>query len=360
LDRKKDILQRLGKLPEDLKQAYDDIYNAMSGDEKCIADRAFRWVMCACEPLTTEVLLPAISQEEKSDFLEPVDDLDEELVLKYCHNLLVIDPVRKVWVPSHLSVIEYLEHLWNQTEANCLVFNVCLSVLQETLLFSRDKTWSSKSSLTNGEELALEDPLRGQGFDKLSFYARCRWPIHAQKSAGASDNVRIPDRLEKFLGLPKNSSFAYRCWLKMVHEEVRATPGNIHVFDRHVNWYLYPDSIAGFAYCAFNLALLLPNWHGLDWVKENLKNSIGENFLDIAVNSESVPMCRRLIKHGLDANAQTTSAGSALANAAYSGAQDIVEFLVREGGADVNMQLQSGRFGRYVYCPYQFCTFTGT
>lgn len=363
MDRKKDILKRLGKLPEDLKQAYDDIYSSMSSAEKFVADRVFQWVMCACEPLTTEILLPAISQDENKNSLEPVEDLEEELVLKYCRNLMVIDPIRKVWLPSHLSVIEYLEHLWGHPEANYIVFNVCLSVLRETLFFSRDKTWSSECSLTNDEKLAIGDPLGGQGFDKLSLYARYRWATHAKNSAGASKIARVSDRLEEFLGLPKDSSPAYRCWLQMVYKEVRRMPGDGYHYKyplRAVHRYLYPYSIAGFAYAAFNLEALLPNWHGLEWVDENLKNYMDENILDIAVNSESVLICRRLIKRGLNFNTQTKCKGSALANAAWKGAQEIVKFLVTEGGADVNMQLKHGRFGRYVYCSQWFCTFAGS
>lgn len=96
--------------------------------------------MCACNPLGTLELLPAICQDENIDILSPLDGLDEEIVLEYCHNLLIIDPARRVWIPSHLSVIEYFEtHLWSQRQANCLVSSVCLLLLQNTVLCNRER-----------------------------------------------------------------------------------------------------------------------------------------------------------------------------------------------------------------------------
>jgi hypothetical protein len=48
------IRDRLGKLPKDLKVAYDEIYYAISKDERHLADRAFQLVMCSREPLSTK------------------------------------------------------------------------------------------------------------------------------------------------------------------------------------------------------------------------------------------------------------------------------------------------------------------
>ena len=103
----------------------------MSEIERQIADRAFKWVMCSCQPLSTQVLLPAVCQDEGNDTIMPVDDLNEDLLLEYCHYLLVIDSSRKVWIPCHLSVIEYFDNqLWCQAQANCHVASVYLSLLQ--------------------------------------------------------------------------------------------------------------------------------------------------------------------------------------------------------------------------------------
>ncbi len=54
LQTKSAIRDRLGKLPHGLKAAYDEIYGKIlsrNKHERVLANRAFMWVMFACEPL---------------------------------------------------------------------------------------------------------------------------------------------------------------------------------------------------------------------------------------------------------------------------------------------------------------------
>jgi ankyrin repeat protein len=393
LHRSGEILDRLGKLPEDLRQTYDEIYNRMKDHEKEIADRAFQWVMCAVEPLQTKELLPAICQDENSDTLAPLDGLDEDLVLEYCHNLLVIDPVRKVWVPSHLSVIEYVENRWSLSQANCLVSSICLLVLQRTVLYSREKSWCRKSNKKNpndywasenpkpveeedtseedssstgitssiGEEVQNaptgtiltssidpSDPLHKKDFKYLASYARMSCMFHVQKSALAVNKQRVSTLLHEFLGHPSESSAAYRCWLKMVKVDYKRS--KMTVSRRNV-WNLEPkdiapDSAASFVYCLFDLAINLPDWHNFEWIKLEQRTIHGDSCLELAVIGGAFHTCRELIKHGASVNDQTESYnGSALATATYEGNREVVEYLVKKGGADINLQLQFGEYG---------------
>ena len=308
--------------------------------EKAIADRAFRWVMCAMEPLTTDELLPAICQDENSDNLVPLDGLDEDLVLEYCHNLLVVDPIRKVWVPSHLSVIEYFEnHLWSQSQANGMVASVCLILLKNTVLYDREKRWGKvrrQGYSTSKEEIDQNDPLSAQEFRSIIMYARDHWMTHSERSAEMNPKDRLCTLLEEFLGLPRDSSSAYRYWVRMVGG---------HIFFRY--FYaseLLPPSLASFAYCAFGLSSVLPAWHDFNWVKYDDIAKMGCSYLELAAISGSVRTCRDLIKYGAKVNVQTRSIyGSALAAAAYGEEKEIIKLLI-EKGADVNMQL-SGDYG---------------
>ncbi|KAL2069070.1 hypothetical protein VTL71DRAFT_15408 [Oculimacula yallundae] len=118
LDLAEDIEARLGKLPTGLKTAYDEIINRMPELYRKIAYNAIQWVMCACHPLFTEILLPAVCQDEKSGSLIPLGGLSESLLLEYCHSLLVIDPIRKIWVTSYLSVNEYFENYVRNPESS--------------------------------------------------------------------------------------------------------------------------------------------------------------------------------------------------------------------------------------------------
>jgi hypothetical protein len=358
-----EIEKRLGKLPKDLKLAYDEIYNGMTEHERNIADRAFQWVMCAVEPLNTRELLAALCQDGAGDTLLPLDGLDEELALEYCHNLLIIDPIRKVWVPSHLSVIEYIEdHLWSQCQANSLVSSVCLLALQNTILCNREEKWimpdEMGGSFVNRWNPLLErifdpsDPLDHWMFNYLTYYARHHWTIHAKKSAERGNNHRISTLVDEFLGLPTDSSPAYRCWMRMVVEEGqrRRGParGRIPSTSIFQNWLDvgFGECMAGFVYCAFDLVAILPDWHEFDWVKQDQRTGTGETFLELAAQAGAVHTCRELIKHGAEVNAQTESdIGSPLAAAISKGQENVVEFLLKDGGAKVNMQLQHGYYG---------------
>ena len=204
----KDIRSRLGKLPEGLKDAYDELYDriqARSESERRIADSAFQWVMCACAPLTTEELLPAVCQDINHDtFKSPGEDIDEDLVLELCHNFLTIDPTRGVWVPSHLSVIEYFEnHRWSQKQANCLAASVCLLLLNDPAYNGQEDSSGNRASY---------------GF---YIYARHHWMTHV-KNYGEEGiiNDRLSALVKRFLGSPSDSSVAYRQWHAMIGGEM--------------------------------------------------------------------------------------------------------------------------------------------
>jgi len=349
--REKEILDRLGKLPKDLERAYDEIYKGMSEHEKQITDRVFRWIMCACKPLTTAELLPAIAQDGESDTIMPLEDLDEELALEYCHNLFVVDPVREVWVPSHLSVMEYFENACSQSNANCFVASVCLVLLNNAVLYDREKTWIKYSEYkSSGEDISpkrFEDPTQNQGFDHLSRYVRHHWVNHTQRSAGAHNMERLSILLSQFLGQPKDSSLAYQSWLTMLSEENprRDTP-NTSIFTTHFRFRdLSPKVMSSFAFCAFKLEIILPDWDGSDWMKSPVKTDSGYNYLDLVVISGASVTCRNLIKAGVEVDATSAENGSALDVACAWGNEEIVKILVEEGGANVNMQMEYSLYG---------------
>ncbi|XMA14664.1 hypothetical protein WAI453_007455 [Rhynchosporium graminicola] len=144
LDLPRDIEDRSGKLPKGLKETYDEIIKRMPKQHQVLAYRAIQWVMCAQHPLYTEILLPAVSQDEGSGSLMPLRGLNEAILLEYCHNLLIIDPVRKVWVTSHLPVNEYFEnHVQSNAQANSLVLSIFLLVMQNTIDYDREVNWGT-------------------------------------------------------------------------------------------------------------------------------------------------------------------------------------------------------------------------
>jgi ankyrin repeat domain-containing protein 50 len=111
LDRERDIQDRLGRLPKDLKAAYDEIYMEIrmaEGSKSEVAIRAFQWVMCSCKPLSPKSLVAAVCQHPEDKETQPID-IDMDFVLDACRNLLVVDTHLRVCRFSHLSVQEYFE-----------------------------------------------------------------------------------------------------------------------------------------------------------------------------------------------------------------------------------------------------------
>jgi hypothetical protein len=144
-------------------------------------------------------------------------------------------------------------------------------VLQDTVLYNRENDWSleehwsdfgvEKFGSTSRKEIEQNDPLYEQGFENLSFYARHHWMIHVKKSAGIGTKAQISTLVDRFLGQPTNSSPAYRCWLRMIEKQGYSGRPPTSMFDSYEieSPTPFPNSISCFAYCAFDLAIILPD-----------------------------------------------------------------------------------------------------
>jgi ankyrin repeat protein len=75
------------------------------------------------------------------------------------------------------------------------------------------------------------------------------------------------------------------------------------------------------------------------------KDNKDRTALILASENGKCDVVKQLLDTRAEVNVQSGDYGSALAAAAYGGQTKIVEFLVQEGKADVNMQLQSGNYG---------------
>lgn len=155
------IRDRLGRLPEDLKDAYDEIYqeiDKLHPADKQIAHRAFQWVMCIKTPLRLKDLLHAMCQDPTSmEYQELREEVDETLILDLCHNLLVFNTELRHWRVSHLSVVEYFEenHLHDAQVAHCHAAKICLFVLMDTSLWpqSEGATYQTYHSMRSDKPL---------------------------------------------------------------------------------------------------------------------------------------------------------------------------------------------------------------
>ncbi|CAF3584989.1 unnamed protein product [Fusarium graminearum] len=127
------ILDRLGKLPLNLKTTYDEMYSQIAARnqyDKALADRALMWVMCAPRYLTSSELLSAISLPSDDGEFYMAEEVDDALLLDLCSDFLIFDAYQKVWKFPHASVLEYLEeHRYSMLRAYSHVAKACLGLL---------------------------------------------------------------------------------------------------------------------------------------------------------------------------------------------------------------------------------------
>lgn len=238
-DTKVALQKRLAKLPDSLKSTYEEMLQSATPDpdERELLDRALEWVISSARPLTTKELLFAVSQDPESDGIKAqMEDLDEDLMLKWAQNLLILDDSPSsgysqrspVWRLAHQAVAVYLEENTCHTSsvAHSRSGRVCLLVLLDTFGTNTINSWSY-----GDEEFTPRDyyecPCRPtsnfgeRGIhrvlpDALAEYAVYAWPSHvrAQEGSVARDMDGLIRVLRQFLGQPDDGSAAYNGWLR--------------------------------------------------------------------------------------------------------------------------------------------------
>lgn len=268
------LRNRIATLPDSLKAAYEEILQDATSDpdERNFLVRALQWVMCSVKPLTTKDLLFAVSQDSESDRIEPVmEDLDEELMLKWTRNLLHLEvfhsrsfdglssgpssgsssgsscdnssepSVHKsseyslpggssVYnCPSDLGAFYSHSDFDDSRQGPARVWRMAHQAVAE---FLRDSTWcnSGRAHCEVGKVcLAIllntfhgdtpepeSDAHRATGFELQSMeaYAVYAWPTHvrAQEDRTGPDVDELSQRLLMFLGQPDEGTPAYKLW----------------------------------------------------------------------------------------------------------------------------------------------------
>lgn len=342
--------------------------------------------MCAFEPIHKKDLLTHLDAENNAS--ESSTEIDEDLILELCNNLLVIDSVQQVWRFSHLSVTEYLED--NHTHlryAHCGAAKVCLQFLIKAY---QSPIAQLEGGRTMGEHIS-ERPTQGLMYS-FEDYARNYWPAHVkfydQQVAKCRPDPDLTCLLKRFFGSVSNSSLQYRVWYDRIipsdfFNHSTARPTNFEYFRAtrsNLKDELSPNNIPVFAMASFSISFLLRDWWETE-VDLSQTNSQAHNLLVLAAAAGCTSVCELLLRRGLDVNMQlqgdrypsalsaaaehdrtetiellidrgaevnmvlrSGSCGSALATAARYGSTNAIELLI-ERGADVNMVLQSGSCG---------------
>ena len=310
------IRDLLGKLPATLEAAYDEIYEKIktrNEHDKALADRAFKWVMCARIPLTSEALLAAILLDTDSDGFELSAEITKSQLLHLCNNLLLIDAQRKTWRVSHLSVAEYFEqNHWSRVQAHCHAAKTCLKLLLDTHGDHRN------------ERCGIFDPQH-----PLQVYALSHWLNHIQAAQeGHPPDLQLAHLLKRFLGSFEETSIPYRRW----HREARTQNA---YYEHHIpgvardffidHYDISPEDASILLACAFAIFTLLSDW----WADAEI-NISRRNLLVTAARGGSMPICEELFRRGI-ANSLLAEDGPyniALETAAGMNNTQLLEFLI--------------------------------
>ncbi|KAI1298922.1 ankyrin repeat-containing domain protein [Xylaria venustula] len=348
LETEEAILDRLGKLPPDLKTAYDEIYKRIEkrhGYDRALAENALRWVMCAQRPLRSQELLAALCLNPEKDPFGLSKIITESQLLHLCNNLLVIDSQRSVWRFSHLSVAEYFEEShWSRSNAHSYAGKVCLKLLIETY---KDLDDLDKDILKKPNDRPRDD--HSSGYHTLdlrhpfNIYAQDYWINHIQAQEGEAVDPTLTQLLKYFLGSPNQSSPLYRRWHRHITGQLTDWLANKDGIQRVSKTNIAPANVALFVMCRFSFYNALLDW----WNDEDLGLSHiceeGYNLLELAVVARCQPICENLVKRSVAANLHLGDfLDRALIRAARINRLEIAKLLV-SNGANVNVHISYGK-----------------
>jgi hypothetical protein len=361
------ILDRLGKLPSDLKATYDEMYSQIAARnqyDKALADRAFMWVMCDPGYLTSTELLNAIRLPSENGEFNMAEEIDDDLLLDLCGNLLIFDAHQKVWKFPHASVMEYLEeYRYNIRQPHCHVAKACLGLLIGNYKEVGREFTSELNNIGHhdGEAIDIFD-LR----HPLQHYCRNRWIYHIHTQKGWRPDPGLSDLLMEFLGTPMESSAYFRSWYQAANDDYWLSQSQI--FPAHdLMFQISPTSIALFAACRFSLIGFMEGWLDDETIPLGLTNCLGDNVITLATLSGWTSTCETLLQYGFPidpgdirhvspvdpshakrssidtidvltcqakdelVDRSTGCYGNALAAAAVEGHKDVVDWLLKHG-----------------------------
>ena len=182
-----DIRDAMGRLPPDLREQYNQVYNKLStmpGDyRQTIFKNALCWLLSAQITLPTDQFLAAVTTIPYGGKKTPVS---QETIVEYCNNFIVHDSQLDTFRFAHLSVREFLEERpeFSKPSSNSMIAEACLW----TVLCKRSNSEVQKLFRHIGWKLEVEP----SGVRTIEDYARYYWPAHG-RAAGAcrkSGNLR--------------------------------------------------------------------------------------------------------------------------------------------------------------------------
>ena len=199
LNVEEDLVNELGKLPEDLADTYTKIFEhvgRLAHQSRIIAERSLRWLLCQARELSEAEFLAAVSIGTEREF----SNLTKETILFICGNLVTFDHELRIFRFAHLSVREYLE-------------------TQPNFTLGAAHTLAAETSLL----VCLQRHTELGSKCKFRRYAILYWLYHCQEAKKSGLSGRLYRLLEDFLHTREGTNLIYANWVRAVQRLWRAS-----------------------------------------------------------------------------------------------------------------------------------------
>ncbi|KAJ5995390.1 hypothetical protein N7481_002367 [Penicillium waksmanii] len=338
--RKLDKLDEQGGVPV-LADVYDDIYdiNTPEPEDRQVAERALKWVMCCERPLNIDMMVKAVS------YYDCEGNVDEQVTVDYildiCSNFIIVDHNHMVQF-AHLSVREYL---MNDTKLNYTNIDANIQVAKTTLVYltacSTDSTGPSSNAKTGKRDDLLE-------------YAILYWPHHCswlllQEEKDAS----LHKLLSEFLAANPPSDGFLLCldtWPELLPEIENWEERRKLEFRMVAS--LSPSKSPVFTACrwGFQEAVQGVISSGFDLSE---RNNAGNTALSVAAQADRMEVMKLLLENGADPNTTGEVDGVTPLHLVYYDIDKVK--LLAEHGADITRAVKGSINSGWMLLHFSAC-----
>ena len=203
LNVEEDLFKELARLPEELVDTYDQIFEhvgRLAPQSRVIAERSLKWLLCQATELSEAEFLAAVSIGIERESV----DITKETILFICGNLVIFDHALKVFRFAHLSVREYLEAQRNLTLGAAHALGGEISLL---ICLQRCTELTAKCART------------------FRPYAFVYWLYHCREAKKSGLGSLLYQLLEDFLHVQEGTNLCYAAWARSMPRLRQASKG---------------------------------------------------------------------------------------------------------------------------------------
>ncbi|KAL3595587.1 hypothetical protein FPOAC2_09932 [Fusarium poae] len=362
------IMNRIGRLPKGLEQAYDELYEKDELIDRMYLERAVRWTMYALQPLSTEELLAAVRFGTSDDNgvieLKTMGSVSERQFETLCRYLIVKD-IEGNWKFPHASVQEYFLEKhggWAGQNGKAEITKLSLLLVRkanleppdwavkivEAEMAAREVFWAEEanhepsarghvekqlemeaqgSTINSGSENTATDPV-----SSLWLYVSKYWFSHVKLiQCDIKNYPEISQLLHYFM---VDGEREYENWAKYY-----PAAASIFVVAEYLVGGLRPTSMAVLGLIVLGIYPAAMQW-GEDCLESNPECTNAEDYsiLSLAVKHGPDVLCRQLIGLGSDINRIVRKGSTSALEVALKQGKKSCAITLLEHGADPNLE----------------------